>query len=156
MATHWTLGCDAADPHRLAAFWALALGYVTEPGYDKEDGAPIIDPDGNGPAIGFLRVPVGKAAKDRIHIDIRAAGKPPRDVAGRERRIRAKVAEPVTAPDASRMTSGTGTRGPGRAPLRTQLWTHCVARLDGTFEAAAVPDPSVDPGRACWQRRDWL
>jgi hypothetical protein len=27
MATHWTLGCDAADPQRLAAFWAGALGY---------------------------------------------------------------------------------------------------------------------------------
>jgi hypothetical protein len=34
MATHWTLGCDAVEPQRLAAFWALALGYVSEPGYD--------------------------------------------------------------------------------------------------------------------------
>jgi hypothetical protein len=34
MATHWTLGCDAADPHGIAAFWATALGYVVEPGYD--------------------------------------------------------------------------------------------------------------------------
>jgi hypothetical protein len=28
MATYWTLGCDAADPHGIAAFWAIALGYV--------------------------------------------------------------------------------------------------------------------------------
>jgi hypothetical protein len=59
MATHWTLGCDAADPHGIAAFWAGALGYVAEPGYGDPDGASIIDPDGIGPAIGFLRVPEG-------------------------------------------------------------------------------------------------
>jgi hypothetical protein len=53
MATHWTLGCDAADPHGIAVFWAIALGYVAEPGYDDPDGASIIDPDGVGPAIGF-------------------------------------------------------------------------------------------------------
>ena len=29
MATHWTIGADAADPHRLAAFWALALERAT-------------------------------------------------------------------------------------------------------------------------------
>ena len=57
MATHWTLGCDAADPHRIAAFWAAALGYVAEPGYDEPDGASIIDPDSAEPAISFLRVP---------------------------------------------------------------------------------------------------
>jgi hypothetical protein len=60
MATLWTLGCDAADPHRIAAFWAGALGYVAEPGYDDPDGASIIDPEGVGPAISFLRVPEGK------------------------------------------------------------------------------------------------
>src|SRR6478672_4321535 len=74
MATHWTLGCDAADPQRIAAFWAQALGYVSEPGYDDPDGASIIDPDGKGPAIGFLRVPEGKTSKNRMHIDIRVAG----------------------------------------------------------------------------------
>jgi hypothetical protein len=39
------LGCDAADPSRLAAFWALALGCVDEPGYVDEDGASIVDPE---------------------------------------------------------------------------------------------------------------
>jgi Glyoxalase-like domain len=97
MATHLTLGCDAADPRRLAAFWALALGYVDEPGYDDDNGASIIDPDGEGPAIGFLRVPEGKTSKNRMHIDIRPAGEPPWDPAERERVIRSKAAELLVA-----------------------------------------------------------
>ena len=92
MATHWTLGCDANDPHRVAGFWALALGYVAEPGYDDPDGASIVDPDGRGPALGFLRVPEGKTAKNRMHIDIRMAGEPPWDLASPEALLRAKVA----------------------------------------------------------------
>ncbi|GIE28701.1 glyoxalase [Actinoplanes italicus] len=97
MAMRWTLGCDAADPHRIAAFWATALGYAPEPGYDEPDGASIIDPDGVGPAIGFLRVPEGKTAKNRMHIDIRVAGEPPWDLEERERLIRTKVADLVRA-----------------------------------------------------------
>ena len=97
MATRWTLGCDAGDPQRLAAFWALALGYVAEAGYDDPDGASIVDPDGAGPAIGFLRVPEGKTAKNRIHIDIRVAGEPPWEMIERARLIRAKVADLVAA-----------------------------------------------------------
>ena len=46
VASLWTLGCDAADPRRLAAFWALALGYIDEPGYDDPEGASIVDPAG--------------------------------------------------------------------------------------------------------------
>lgn len=80
VATRWTLACDAADPHRLAEFWSLALGYVAEPGYDEEHSASIVDPGGQGPAIGFLRVPEVKAGKNRMHIDIRVAGEPPWDM----------------------------------------------------------------------------
>ena len=69
MATHWTQGCDAEDPHRLAAFWAQALGYVNEPGYDEPEG------------------------KNRLHIDIRVAGEPPWDMAAREILVRAKAEE---------------------------------------------------------------
>lgn len=97
MATHWTLGCDATDPHQLAAFWRLALGYVAEPGYDDPDGASIVDPDGVGPAIGFLRVPEGKTSKNRMHMDIRVAGEPPWDMSARAELIRAKVDELVGA-----------------------------------------------------------
>jgi hypothetical protein len=97
MTTHWTLGCDAADPHRVAEFWAVALGYVPEPGFDDPDGASIVDPDGVLPAIGFLRVPEGKTAKNRMHVDIRVAGDGPWDMAERERLIRARVPELVAA-----------------------------------------------------------
>ena len=97
MATHWTLGCDAADPHRLADFWGRALGYVAEPGYDDPDGASIIDPDGSGPAIGFLRVPEPKTSKNRMHIDIRVAGEPPWDRTEREQLISARVTDLVAA-----------------------------------------------------------
>jgi hypothetical protein len=46
------------------AFWGLALGYVDEPGYDFEDGAPLVDPDGVRPAIGFLPFPRTRSAAD--------------------------------------------------------------------------------------------
>ena len=97
MATHWTIGADAADPHRLAAFWTLALGYVAEPGHDDPDGASIVDPDGRGPAIGWLRVPEEKTAKNRVHIDIRVAGDPPLDCVERAKLIRAKVDDLLAA-----------------------------------------------------------
>jgi hypothetical protein len=71
-----------------------------EPGYEDPDGASIIDPDAAGPAIGFLRVPEAKTAKNKMHIDIRVAGEPPWDMPAREDLIRAKVAE-VTAAGAT-------------------------------------------------------
>ncbi|MFY0405426.1 VOC family protein [Solicola sp. PLA-1-18] len=91
MAMHWTLGCDAEDPHRLAVFWAAALGYIAEAGFEDPDGASIVDPAGRGPAIGWLRVPEGKSSKNRLHIDIRVAGEGPWDMVQRERLIREKV-----------------------------------------------------------------
>src|SRR4028118_870377 len=97
MTILWTLGCDANDPHLLADFWAAALNYVPEPGFDDPDGASIIDPDGKGPAIGWLRVPETKTAKNRLHIDIRVAGEGPWDMADRERLIREKVPQLVEA-----------------------------------------------------------
>ena len=119
MATHWTLGCDAADPHALADFWLLALRYVHEPGYDDPDGASILDPDGKGPAISWLRVPEGKTAKNRVHIDIRVAGEPPWDMAEREELIRAKSAELVAA---------------GASKVREELY-------DGAFGHIVMLDP---------------
>lgn len=68
MAVHWTLGGDAADPQRLARFWALALDYELEQGFDEPDNASIVDPAGVGPAIGFLRVPEPKTSKNRSHL----------------------------------------------------------------------------------------
>ncbi|MCB0999411.1 MAG: VOC family protein [Ilumatobacteraceae bacterium] len=97
MATHWTLGCDADEPQRLAEFWAVALGYVREPGFDEPDNASIVDPDGVGPAIGFLKVPERKTAKNRMHIDVRVAGPRPWDMVERERLIRAEVPRLIAA-----------------------------------------------------------
>jgi catechol 2,3-dioxygenase-like lactoylglutathione lyase family enzyme len=97
MGTHWTLCYDAADPQRLARFWALALGYLDEPGYDFADGASLIDPAGVLPAISFLKVPEGKTAKNRLHMDIRVAAGHEVDQTVREQWIRAKVTELVAA-----------------------------------------------------------
>lgn len=97
MALLWTLGCDAHDPQAQATFWALALGYEREEGFDEPDNASIIDPAGIGPAIGFLQVPEGKTAKNRMHIDIRVAGDGPWDMAARAQLIREKVPQLVAA-----------------------------------------------------------
>ena len=75
----------------------LALGYVMEPGFDEPDSASIVDPEGRGPAISFLKVPEGKSAKNRLHIDIRVAGPGPWDTAERARMIRQRVPELVAA-----------------------------------------------------------
>lgn len=79
---------DSADPHRLGAFWAELLGYIEHPppegyeswaqllveiGYSEEDLASayaIVDPDGAGPRIYLQRVPEGKTAKNRVHLDV--------------------------------------------------------------------------------------
>ena len=96
MTTAWTLGADAADPPRLARFWALALGYVVEEGFDEPDNTSIVDPEGLLPAIGFLKVPEPKTSKNRFHVDLRVAQGPGVDV-DREALVRAKVAELVAA-----------------------------------------------------------
>lgn len=90
MATRWHLTIDCARPSVVAAFWALALGYVEPPppdGFDSwedwlkvenpddwDDGAYLVDPDGIGPKLSFMRVPEGKVGKNRLHLDIQAGG----------------------------------------------------------------------------------
>ena len=92
---------DAAEPEKLAEFWALALDYVFEPppaghetweefgrsiGLPEEefgDQASVIDPADEGPRLYFQRVPEGKTAKNRVHLDVRVAG---REVRGEERK----------------------------------------------------------------------
>jgi catechol 2,3-dioxygenase-like lactoylglutathione lyase family enzyme len=82
---------DCADPAALAAFWAEALGYRVQgppPGFEsweqaldafgvpperRNDASAVVDPDGNGPRLFFQRVPEGKQAKNRVHLDVRAA-----------------------------------------------------------------------------------
>jgi hypothetical protein len=86
---------DAADPPRLARFWAAALGWdvasdesgevgVVPSGYDYPDPValplvlvPVSGPKtgknrvhGVGPYLELLRVPGAKAVKNRMHLDV--------------------------------------------------------------------------------------
>ena len=82
---------DCADPAALCAFWVEALGYQEQPpppGFDSWDaflesvGVPegqrntrsaAVPVDGAGPRLFFQQVPEGKTAKNRVHLDVRAA-----------------------------------------------------------------------------------
>ena len=91
MATGVQIVFDCADPDKLASFWAAALhykkqdppaGFASWPDFLKAQGIPesewtsasaVVDPDGVGPRIFFQQVPEGKTAKNRVHLDVRAA-----------------------------------------------------------------------------------
>lgn len=82
---------DCADPAALAAFWAEVLGYRLQdppegfaswdealesmgvPPERRNDRSAAVDPKGAGPRLFFQRVPEGKQAKNRVHVDVRAA-----------------------------------------------------------------------------------
>ncbi|NKY47141.1 VOC family protein [Nocardia cerradoensis] len=91
MARDVQITFDCGDPAGLAAFWAEALGYRLQdppPGFQtwdealaamnvpperRNDASALIDPEGAGPRLFFQRVPEGKQAKNRVHLDVRAA-----------------------------------------------------------------------------------
>ena len=99
MSRHVQVTFDAHDPRALSSFWRDVLGYVHPgpPGVDLPEGADplaawddflaeagvpeeqrntrsaIEDPDGRGPRFFFQQVPEGKVAKNRVHLDVRAA-----------------------------------------------------------------------------------
>jgi len=96
MAIEFQVTFDSADPEAHSAFWAQALHYVEQPppkGFQtwdealqawnvpperRHDRAALIDPQGRGPRLFFQKVPEGKTAKNRVHLDLRsAAGVPP-------------------------------------------------------------------------------
>jgi hypothetical protein len=111
---------DCADPGALASFWAVALGYQVQPppaGFDtwesaldawgippehRNDRSAAVPSDGGaGPRLFFQRVPEGKSAKNRVHLDVRAA--PGLD--GEERMARLEqVARELIALGARRLT----------------------------------------------------
>jgi len=82
---------DCGDPAALAQFWAQTLEYVVQPpppGFDtwdaaldawgvppehRNDRSALVDPNGHGPRLFFQKVPEGKTAKNRVHLDVRAA-----------------------------------------------------------------------------------
>ncbi|OSP43950.1 MULTISPECIES: VOC family protein [unclassified Streptomyces] len=79
---------DCAEPERLARFWCEVLGYVvppppegfatwddykqSRPSEQRDSWFACVDPTGVGPRLYFQRVPEGKAAKNRVHLDVRA------------------------------------------------------------------------------------
>jgi hypothetical protein len=91
MARQVQITFDGAAPGRLAEFWAEALGYQVQPpppGFASwpealtawgipperhDEASAAVDPDGEGPRLFFQRVPEGKTAKNRVHLDVRAA-----------------------------------------------------------------------------------
>ena len=63
---------DAADPSRLAAWWAEVLGWETT---DEDDtGVEISPPGGGRPTLVFVPVPEAKGVKNRIHLDVNPTG----------------------------------------------------------------------------------
>lgn len=82
---------DCHDPDALAGFWNEALGYRYDsppPGFatwdealdhfgvppeDRNNVSASVDPDERGPRLFFQKVPEGKTAKNRVHLDVRAA-----------------------------------------------------------------------------------
>ncbi|MFE2874487.1 VOC family protein [Streptomyces roseus] len=78
---------DCAEPERVARFWCEVLGYVippppagfatwdeyngSRPPRDRGSWSACGDPSGVGPRLYFQRVPEGKAAKNRVHLDVR-------------------------------------------------------------------------------------
>jgi predicted enzyme related to lactoylglutathione lyase len=64
----FSLTFDAADPPRLAEFWAKVTGYSMK--FADENIAQITGDGSIGPMLMFLKVPEPKTAKNRMHIDL--------------------------------------------------------------------------------------
>jgi predicted enzyme related to lactoylglutathione lyase len=58
---------DCSDPPRLAQFWCEVLGYRIT---DQDATGVAITGSAVMPSVLFIRVPEGKAAKNRIHFDV--------------------------------------------------------------------------------------
>jgi hypothetical protein len=109
MATSIQLVFDTANPDREAQFWAAALGYRLQPPPDGfssweafleaqgiqrdrwNDASAIVDPDEKGPRVYFQRVPEGKTAKNRMHMDLNVGGGRDVQLDERKRRVDAEV-----------------------------------------------------------------
>ncbi len=55
------------------ADWAAALTAWGVPPEQHNSRSAITDPDGKGPRVFFQKVPEGKTAKNRVHLDVRSA-----------------------------------------------------------------------------------
>ena len=61
---------DCSDLDRSAAFWSGVLGYVAQPALSGIY-RTLLPADGNGVDVLLQRVPESKAAKNRMHLDLR-------------------------------------------------------------------------------------
>ena len=61
---------DARDSHALAVFWGALLEREIRPGDMPQDDSVLVMPTPGQPGLLFLRVPEGKTAKNRIHLDL--------------------------------------------------------------------------------------
>ena len=62
---------DAADPYAIAQFWSAATGFAEDPETPNEqddDETALFSVDGDSVLL-FIRVPEGKATKNRVHLD---------------------------------------------------------------------------------------
>ncbi len=62
---------DCADPVALATFWAAVLDRIAPTERDDPDTSWAQLP--GSPSLSFTKVPEGKAAKNRVHLDIDVA-----------------------------------------------------------------------------------
>ena len=92
MATKVQVVFDCADPAAQADFWVEALhhrvpdppdGFANWDDWARAEGIPeerwndaraAEDPDGVGPRLFFQKVPEGKVAKNRMHLDLNVSG----------------------------------------------------------------------------------
>ncbi|MEV6632185.1 VOC family protein [Actinoplanes sp. NPDC051470] len=59
---------DCTDPQSMAHFWGEAIDWPVHETTDNT--ATLRAPQGTGPYLEFLRVPIPKTAPDRIHLDL--------------------------------------------------------------------------------------
>jgi predicted enzyme related to lactoylglutathione lyase len=62
---------DSTDALRLAEFWAAALGRVVDDGATADFASIGLHEDASArPHFMFMKVPEGKTAKNRVHLDL--------------------------------------------------------------------------------------
>lgn len=109
MSETFQITFDCADPAKLSQFWVVALGYKlldppqgfaswedwlranNVPQEEWNDMAIAIDPQGVKPTLYFQKVPEGKVAKNRLHIDIKITPGPSMPAEERKKLIAPKV-----------------------------------------------------------------
>ena len=65
-----TLDCD--DPRALSSFWAAAMGLEVDDGGNEFFASIGVGDDAVSPNWLFIKVPEGKTAKNRMHLDLSA------------------------------------------------------------------------------------